>query len=149
MISRLSKNRRVWSIFANIRLRNHNQKKEVKSFFQNSTHYRPPLRWVMKCDDDVYVRVNKMEEYLKKAQEEKVENGHSLVSGYANYSSGRVFDYKRPTVIGSFTNNHREGRWVAPDKSGGGGFDTIQNRYILHSLFEFIQRTTSSVLTAV
>ena len=60
------------------------------------------LKWVMKCDDDVYVRVGKMEEYLEISENKQIENGYSWVSGYANYSTGRVFDHQRPTVIGTF-----------------------------------------------
>lgn len=58
------------------------------------------LKWVMKCDDDVYVRVDKMELYLELAQEKEIRNGYSWYGGFANYMKGRLFDYKRPTVIG-------------------------------------------------
>lgn len=58
------------------------------------------LKWVMKCDDDVYVRVDKLEEYLKIAQERQVRNEFSYFGGFSNYIPGRVFDYKKPVVIG-------------------------------------------------
>ena len=57
------------------------------------------LKWVAKCDDDVYIRIDKLEKYLIQAEAERVRNGYSWISGYANYSAGHIVSHKKPTII--------------------------------------------------
>ena len=60
------------------------------------------LKWVMKCDDDVYVRVDKLEEYLEFSQKRRPKTTFwREVSKSVTYSAGKVFDYQKPTVIGN------------------------------------------------